>query len=204
MAFFPHVIGALRCPWRLVVSSDGLLSRLGGGSEAEGSRVLRRWQSGTQRDQPITEQLEEGAPPVDDESIMIVVWDGWDEEITLTAGDVPEEERVLRRLLEVATAHVGRPKGEALVQASVEALDNASTHAYDRPGGPVRVRWRVYEDRLSVEVVDVGRGISPARARQEGSGLSVMRRLCALCEVRRNDEGGTTVVLVMEKEGVQG
>lgn len=199
-AFFPHVIGLLRAPWRLVVASDGLLARLGGGDEAAGSRALRRWQSGVRRDTSPDTYLDEDHPPVDDESLLLVAWESWDEEVTLTAGDKAAEERVLRRLLAVATGGVGQQRAVALVQSVLEALDNVDTHAYERQGGPVRVRWRAEPERCTVEVADAGRGISASQAARTSSGLSVMQHLCAFCEARVNDDGGTTVMLVVEHE----
>jgi anti-sigma regulatory factor (Ser/Thr protein kinase) len=180
------------------VASDGLLSRLGGGIEVEGHRALRRWQAGSKRDEDLAGHLETTAPPIDDESALSVVWDGWDEEVELPPDDEEEVKRILR-IVRARTRHVlGERGSEDLAQAVLEALDNA------REWGQVRGRpelvWighRVDADSVTIEIRDRGPGIHRSDLGRRGGGLDVMRRLCDEVDVRRGESGGTIVTFVL-------
>jgi anti-sigma regulatory factor (Ser/Thr protein kinase) len=188
----------LRPPWRLIVASDGLLSRLGGGVEQDGRRLLRRWQLGSRRDLALSAHLDSPTPPNDDESLLAVVWDGWDEEVRIPAEDDDAIKRLARIVRARATTVVGQTRAEDLTQAVVEAIDNAREHG--QPPGRRELLWIGFcqeEGAAVVEVRDRGRGVSPSQVEQTGRGFDVMRRMCELVDVRSGESGGTTVTLVV-------
>jgi anti-sigma regulatory factor (Ser/Thr protein kinase) len=182
-------------PWRLVIASDGLLSRIGGGSEQDGRRMLLRWQRGPDRDQSPQTRLATDAPLVDDESLLLLAWDGWDTDLFLELSP-SEHERVLRLVREKVEPSLNREAALRLIAAAHEVLGNVREHA---GVSSVRVRLRLEAEAVTLDVTDFGLGASPQALQTEGRGLSVIRRQCDHVEFRRPETGGTTVTLVVRK-----
>jgi len=158
-------------PWRLVVTTDGLLARLGAGDERKGKGSVRRWMSGVTREEPPEDRLGPG-PPRDDETLLILEWSAWDEERESEASSSDDRRRVLR-ILRRSTLDRGEEETTAdrVLAATAEALANVARYAYaDR--GPARLRWRHTTASTQVEIADEGVG-GPI---EEGGGFQVMRR----------------------------
>lgn len=192
----PARIDRLPTPWRLVVASDGLLSRLGEGNEERGRRALLQWQAGPHRDEPPEKHLETGVPLTDDESFLLLQWAGWDRDQTFAVTDDAERHRLIRTLGQEIEADVGPRRAAAFLQAVVEALDNARRHG---GAGIVTVRSRQEEQRWRVEVEDQGPDdVTDKKIRRPEGGFALMRRGAQVVDVRRGREGGTIVSLVLE------
>ena len=194
----PARVDRLSAPWRLVLASDGLLARLGEGSEERGRRALLQWQSGSNRDEPPETYLETGVPLNDDESFLLLQWAGWDRDQTFAVTDDAERHRLLRTLGQEIEADAGPQRAAAFLQAVVEALDNARRHG---AAGVVTVRSRQEERRWRVEVEDRGPdNVSEKEIRASQNGFALMRHGAQAVDVRRGREGGTIVSLGLETE----
>lgn len=185
-------------PWRLVLASDGLLSRLGQGQEEKGLRVLLKWQTGPSRDELPERHLETGLPLTDDESFLLLQWTGWDHDQAFDIRDDAERHRILRTLGQEVETSVGTQRTEAFLQAVVEALGNARRHG---GGGIVIVRFREEPDCWRVEVEDEGRpnNVGAEEIQRPESGFALMRRGAQAIDVRKGRERGTVVSLILEK-----
>ena len=193
----PSLVATVEAPWRLAVASDGLLSRLGEGNEPRGLKLLRQWQSGSTRDDSPESWLASDTPVTDDESFLLLTWEGWDLDLTFNVGDDAERHRAIRTVDQDVAQALGATSSPALQQAVVEALDNARRHAYPAGSGAVFLRGRREGRRYRVEIEDVGSdNLSPGQARASGGGFEIMRRRADRVDVRRGAQGGTVVTLV--------
>ena len=86
--------------------------------------------------------------------------------------------------------------------AITEACSNAVRHAYESgAGGDINLRIDLERDRLSVEVVDQGRGFDPTTVddwqasalHEQGMGLSIIRSVTDDLEIESGEGIGTTV-----------
>jgi len=175
-------------PWRLIAASDGLLERLGAGNQARGKQTLLRWQIGSARDEPPSSYLRTEIAPDDDEALMVVTWNGWDETLEFPVADDAQRHRVVRLVRERVKALLGNAQAVAVDEALPEALENVHKHAYGSDG-PVIVRFRQEDQRFRVEVADRGRGTAVT----EGGGLKVMRHWAGPVDIRRAYPSGTIV-----------
>ncbi|HKY34536.1 MAG TPA: ATP-binding protein [Polyangiaceae bacterium] len=173
--------------WRLAVTSDGLLRRLGRGNEQVGREHIADWQTGVRRNEPPLTILATNAPLVDDELYADVTWDRWDSYARFDIDDYAEMHRV-KRLLSQESA--------GIVIAASEALANVRRHAYRGRNGPVTVYWRDEGGQFRVEVEDNGSGQPPLK---EGRGFAIMRKLADSVDVRGNEATGMTVSIVRKK-----
>jgi anti-sigma regulatory factor (Ser/Thr protein kinase) len=184
-------------PWRLVLASDGLLSRLGEGQEERGLRFLLQWQTGQERDELPERHLATGVPLTDDESFLLLQWTGWDMDQSFAIADDAERHRLLRTLSQEVETSVGAQRTEAFLQAMVEALGNARRHGGE---GIVTVRFREEPDCWRVEVEDEGPdNVGEKQIRRSESGFALMRRGAQTVDVRKGRERGTVVSLILEK-----
>ncbi len=188
------VVHDLYPPWRLVVASDGLLERVSGGKIQEGLRFLRRWQTGASRDLLVTSKLSSSAEPVDDESFLLVSWNGWDLETEFSITDRKEHLR-LALLVEQKSQNLLGDKAKGLRNGMLEALENAAYYGDPEFAGSLRLR--VEEDGVTVEIAN--RGSKPPWGGESPGGLAVMRGLCDYVDVRECHAGGI-VTLYQSKE----
>lgn len=190
----------LAAPWRIVIASDGLLERLGGGDQPRGKRWLRERQTGVERDQLPDRYLSTESPPADDELFAALWWDGWDIEVAFSASDDAERHSALDRISHAIGRSTTREKAGALDQALTEAVSNARKHAYNGAPGLVRLRLREEEGQFRVEVQDQGRGgVTARQVARSSSGFAVMKAFCSTVEVRDGSPRGTVVTLVIPK-----
>lgn len=83
--------------------------------------------------------------------------------------------------------------------ALTEACSNSIRHAYERDGvGTVELRYELEQDRLSVEVIDEGRGFDPdatpntsGELDEGGLGIAIIRALVDELDIRSNGEGSS-------------
>lgn len=98
---------------------------------------------------------------------------------------VPHERRAVRmarRALAEELAAAGVPedaRSDAMLVLS-ELVSNAVRHAAPLPSGEIRVRWRVRDDALHIEITDGGAGTRPhasvaALSALGGRGLDIVR-----------------------------
>ncbi len=186
----------LRPPWKLVIASDGLLERLGGGSESRGRASLLRWHSGTTRDEPLDARLDVDTNQVDDETIMVVEWDDWDLELAFNPSAKGERARVdaqVRRWLDV---RLEARAADTYDNAIVEALDNSETHGYASGPGRLVLRLRDEGGRIRAQVRDAGTWTGARII--EGHGFRAMRAVCTHVDLCRVYPHGMCVSLVFE------
>src|SRR5579859_4180765 len=103
----------------------------------------------------------------------------------------------LRRLAADFVAATGASDDvvEAVALAVSETVTNAVVHAYDREGGQVGVSCRVDRERVVVEVVDEGCGITGVRhSAGGGHGLALVGSLAQALRVASGPNGRGTVV----------
>lgn len=177
-------------PWRLILSSDGLLRRIGAGSELEGRRTLVRWNEGSTRDQQLEDRLATQEPTRDDESCFVIEWTGWSQTRQFDVADEPERHRVCRELSSLVGTTLGEPARAAAEAVIIEALQNVRRHAYSGGGGVVTVRLRQSGRSAQVEIEDEGRGGEIL----EGEGVKIMRHRAAALDFRRRYPHGTIVL----------
>jgi len=175
-------------PWRIVAASDGLLERLGAGNQRRGKQTLLRWQTGSARDERPSSYLRTEIAPDDDEALLIMAWDGWDETLELQVADDAQRHRVIRLVRDRVKEQLGSRQASAVDEVLSEALENVRRHAYGGDG-PVTVRFRQEDQRVRVEVADQGRGTSVT----EGGGFEVMRHWADSVDVRRAYPSGTVI-----------
>lgn|GEM_PF-5808195 len=184
-------------PWRLVLASDGLLSRLGEGQEERGLRFLQQWQTGPARDEFPERHLATGVPLTDDESFLLLQWTGWDMDQAFAIADDAERHRLLRTLGQKVEDALGPRRTAAFLQAVVEAMSNARRHGGE---GIVTVRFREEPECWRVEVEDEGPdNVGEKQIERSESGFALMRRGAQAVDVRKGRERGTVVSLILEK-----
>ncbi|HEX4956222.1 MAG TPA: helix-turn-helix domain-containing protein [Thermoanaerobaculia bacterium] len=190
----------LHAPWRLVMASDGLLDRLGGGDQPLGLFRLREWHTGPRRDEALEPLLASPSPETDDELYAHLEWRGWDLEAAFFTTDDADRHRTLEMIRQRVHTALGKGPADAFEQALVEAVSNAHQHGYDGRGGLVRVRFRDEVDSLRVEIQDSGRNrVGKREVSRPASGFAVMRAGTSTVDVKNGPEGGTVVTLVAEK-----
>lgn len=182
-------------PWRLVIASDGLLRRLGGGDERHGKAQLLSWQAGVERDRSPDADLSTSQPLADDELYADITYGRWDGSQDLDLDDDTQRHRLKRRLRQELT--LGQRARDAFGVAVGEAIKNAMKHAYAVNGGRATISWRDEGDRARVDVEDAGSGTPPFR---EGGGFAIMRAHTDAVDVRRRYPAGTVVSLTKSKE----
>jgi anti-sigma regulatory factor (Ser/Thr protein kinase) len=189
----------LRPPWRLVVATDGLLRRLGGGDETNGTRALLKWHTGATREVPPGTHLSTAAPVVDDELYADITWMKWDNAVTFTIGSDAERHRCKRVLREWVGGRLTPERTRQLLLAVTEAVSNVLHHAYGGADGEVTVAWRDEAGRIRVEVEDAGVG----RATR-GDGVRLMDHHADEVFIGRGQAGGTLVSLAMNEDQYDG
>jgi anti-sigma regulatory factor (Ser/Thr protein kinase)/transcriptional regulator with XRE-family HTH domain len=201
----PVRIDRLDAPWHLLVASDGLLARVGGGSEPRGIRSLREWQTGSDRNVPPEQFFETPIPVTDDESFLGVRWSKWDLSFTFPVGDGEERHRALRSIAQRVENRCGERLGYGFQQAALEAISNAWEHGYRGAGdGIVRVRFREESERLRVEVEDEGIDhVSDDKVRHGRGGFAAMRHWADVVDASKGPAGGTIITLVLETKSTE-
>lgn len=190
----------LEPPWRLLICSDGLLARLGGGQESGGLRRLRRWLRGADRDRPLAETLATDQAVVDDESALLIEPGDNGTEISFDVGDAAERHRAIRWIELAARNRIGEARAPCIGQAVLEALTNARDHAYEGSG---LVTLRVFAGTSSfvVEVRDAGRDrVGSHVVSNSDGGFRIMRGVAASVDVWKNHPQGTVVTLTFERD----
>ncbi len=173
-------------PWRLIVASDGLLSRLGGGDEAKGRRSLLRWAQGSERDRPIASFVGNVEPMHEDESILILEEDNWDLErdinpCSTAVADLHEEIRKHLRATPVLAMRVNHVMDEALTNVFHHAQVAKAT-----------VGLRSDRDVVRLRVMDSGPGMPEHPKRR---GLEAMRGHSDWLTVERAHPSGTIITV---------
>jgi len=119
---------------------------------------------------------------------------------------------VLGRLALTSLARVQALSDEEvsdLKLALTEACTNAVQHAYSDDGGVVQIDYRLYPDRIVIEVSDSGGGFEPPeRAPSEdelltegGLGIAIIRALADELEIGDRPGGGSTLRFVKHLSG---
>jgi len=190
-------------PVCLVIASDGLLSRIGSGSEHEGKRVLRAWQQSRERDTGIETFLATDALVLDDELCILLQWEHWDHDVAFLADDDDERHRVLGLLEKRAIDALGSKRGSGLASAVVEAMCNVMRHAYRGISGRVRIRDVNEVELFRVEVEDHGAGNGYRQLATDltaqPSGQTLIDHFCDAVDVRDGADGGTILSMAVKK-----
>lgn len=186
----------LRGAWRILLASDGLLTRFGAGSEEDGRRELVGWQRGARRDEPLEAFLDRAAPSGDDESALLVSWRVWDDEIEASVEERAPRIEFVRRVRQRVFAVVGEERADRFANCLVDAIANACQHA--REGRRVWLRYRDEPLRFTVEIEDRGAGIGRG-ADKKLAGIDYMKQSVDV-DFRRALPFGTICTLSMEKE----
>jgi|SRR5581483_10559417 len=119
---------------------------------------------------------------------------------------------MLGRLALTSLARVQELSDEELSDlklALTEACTNAVQHAYGATGGVVEITYRLFPDRIVVEVSDNGEGFSlpePVAADGEplsegGLGIAIIRALSDELELGERQGGGSTLRFVKRLSG---
>jgi serine/threonine-protein kinase RsbW len=93
--------------------------------------------------------------------------------------------------------------------ALTEACTNAVRHAYADGGGAVEINYRLYPDRIVVEVSDTGGGFSPSQPSEieedllteGGLGIAIIQALADELEIGERPGGGSTLRFVKRLSG---
>ncbi|HZQ04743.1 MAG TPA: ATP-binding protein [Gaiellaceae bacterium] len=93
--------------------------------------------------------------------------------------------------------------------ALTEACTNAVRHAYADGDGVVEIDYRLYPDRIVVEVSDSGGGFSPPETSESeedlltegGLGIAIIRALADELEIGDRPGGGSTLRFVKRLSG---
>jgi anti-sigma regulatory factor (Ser/Thr protein kinase) len=159
----------------LVISTDGLLERLGGTDQSAGRREIVKHLTSTKRHQPTSDLLSTRVPSRDDELAMLISYRPWDINELIWVDDDRERLRVQRSLEQWLT--VSRlsdspdgqlPRAQFAAIAVAELLDNVRQHAHGSNNAIVRAMRT--SEFLRIEVIDDGIGPPPARIINERSG----------------------------------
>lgn len=187
----------LTAPWRLVLASDGLLQRLGTGSETRGVAALRRWLTGPARDEDPATFLSVSEPASDDEMFVELRWAGWDDVLRFDVTDIARRHEALERAASfVADVTRSAPLGRAATSAVAEALDNARHHGYTGRRGEVLVSFRAEGAAARIEIEDNGSG----KIGQPGDGIRIMTARAGHVDRRYSERGGVIVSLTFKEE----
>jgi len=184
-------------PWKLVIASDGLLERLGAGDERRGKRSLLRWNSSRTRHQPVEDRLDPGDPPMDDETLLIIEWDGWDLDLVYENTRPSDRDRVEETVDRWCSPWFDDRDRRRLRSALGEALDNADEHGYAQDRGIVRVRARDESTRIRIQVDD--QGFWRGEAIDEDGGFACMRSAVTSVAYARVYPNGMQLSLVRSK-----
>jgi anti-sigma regulatory factor (Ser/Thr protein kinase) len=176
-------VASFQPPITLLLASDGMLRRLGGGDEQSGKQTLRRWQTGEQRRQSIASRFGAHQRSSVDEALAVIRWSPWDDRYVFDVADDDARHEIQRdirtRAKEVLGGHV-----DDLGRALAEALHNSLTHAYRGQSGRVEVLYRSSAGRVDLEIRDDGDG-----AFGGGKGMAMIRESCAAQFFRTSEHG---------------
>ena len=187
----------IRPPWKLVIASDGLLERIGGGDESKGKRALRRWQSSRTREQPPEERLDPGGPLFDDETLLIVEWFSWDMDLEFDIDRDADRYRVQDAIARWISTWFDGADGQRIENALCELLDNAHEHAYSTGPGKIYLRGRDEGTRIRIEVED--RGTWRGQDLVEGAGFKVVRSVAEAVNFSRVYPHGLKMSITLAK-----
>jgi transcriptional regulator with XRE-family HTH domain len=189
----------ISAPWRVVIASDGMLSRLGEGSEDQGRRKLFSMMKGAERNFTLDKLFQTNLESTDDEMLVVVEWVSWDRELSFDVGNVTSHNYITDVLAKEIASVIGPDKANRMIQALVEALNNVAIHAYYGESGMVVVRYRREPKALRIEVEDFGKGgVTRSQIMKPASGFAVMRAMVSRVETWSGPKGGTVISLVAE------
>jgi transcriptional regulator with XRE-family HTH domain len=191
---------ALSAPWKLAVASDGLLRRLGAGSEADGKASMLRWQAGARQAAHPHSYLKADQATVADESFALLQWGAWDARASFNVLDQAERHRVKTAVRAAARTAIGERGAAAVGTALGEALDNAHVHAYGGGDGVVDVRYRAIQSRFQMEISDEGLG----HIAREGDGIQLMQRWGCEVDYFGASPRGTCISIMFDRDKAQG
>jgi serine/threonine-protein kinase RsbW len=109
--------------------------------------------------------------------------------------------RHLRHLVQIYAADCGAstPTIVDMLLAVNEACGNVVLHAYDREGGPLKLRAWEGEGSLVIEVSDNGTPVAkPLPGPTGGLGLKLIRQLCDDVDIEGPGEYGTRLEMVFK------
>lgn len=189
-----HEISA---PWQLVVSTDGLLARLGAGGEVDGKRKLLKLITSNKRERIPANIMRADIPPADDELLIVAKWDSWDRVSMFDLDDMMSLHFFYDIAEKMASELLGQDAAMRLIQATIEAVDNARRHAYHGDSGLVTMRFRSTPDSFCIEVEDGGKNNIPqTEVLRSPNGFAVIRTYVDNVDVRQANSGGTIVTLI--------
>ena len=193
-------IDRLSAPWSLVLASDGLLSRLGGGDEGAGVKAIRRWQTGRTREQNPGMYLATTEPPLSDEFFARIEGNGWDEHSVFDIKNDAECNRVVAVCASKVERILGKNTADLYRQSLVEAINNAHRHAYAGGVGRLTVRFREEVEAFRIEVEDDGAGgVTEKDIEKPRGGFALMKKDCSAVFARNGADRGTIVQLLLAK-----
>jgi anti-sigma regulatory factor (Ser/Thr protein kinase)/putative methionine-R-sulfoxide reductase with GAF domain len=187
--------------------TDGLVERrhtpLDDGLELLRATVVAR-PSGEVCAQVMAELIGEYVPE-DDVALLAFRRHGADEigPLDMVVPAVPESLKDIRAAVRRWLSSVGieGDLGSDLLLAVGEACTNAVEHAYGPAGGDVHLRLELLDGQVVITVRDNGHW-RPARGKNRGRGLTLMRKCGDDVEVDRSDEGTTVVIRrLLQPEG---
>jgi len=162
----------------LVITTDGILERIGGGSQPDGRRAIVKHLTSSKRHVRINDWLSTAVPPRDDELAMVIEYHPWDIDELVWVRDDRERLRVQRSLEQLLNSVElwGTPDGQArraqlAATAVAELIDNVRQHA--RGSDNVIVRAVRNTDYVRIEIVDDGIGPPPAKIVNDRNGVGV-------------------------------
>lgn len=136
---------------------------------------------------------------------------GADRADTSASVSVPHEStgvRIARHTFADQLEAVGVPEEERddAVLVISELVSNAVKHAAPLPSGEIRVRWRVHDDLLHVEITDGGAGTRPyasvaALSALGGRGLDIVRTVSTEWGVTEGEDSVTVWAQVPRRGG---
>lgn len=138
-----------------------------------------------------------------------------DLQVTLRIPSHPRYLALVRLLAGEGATAAGFPEEERdrIELSVVEGFTNVIRHAYrDRTDQRIDIRVTAPPGRLRVEIEDWGTWIDPSRiasrpldqVRPGGLGVHLMKSTMDLVDYRKNDHGGTTLVLEKSAAPAQG
>lgn len=176
-------VASFQPPITLLLASDGMLRRLGGGDEQIGKRTLRRWQIGERRRQSIAAHFGAQQRSSVDEALAVIRWSPWDDRYVFDVADADARHDIQRDIRARAKEVIGG-RVDDLGRALAEALHNSLTHAYRGQSGRVEVLYRSSPGRVELEIRDDGDG-----AFGNGKGMAMIRQSCAAQFFRTSEHG---------------
>jgi hypothetical protein len=100
-------VDSFQPPITLLLASDGMLRRLGGGDEQTGKQTLRRWQTGERRRQPIAARFGAQQRSSIDEALAVIRWSPWDDRYMFDAADDDKRHDIQRDIRSRAKEVIG-------------------------------------------------------------------------------------------------